>query len=209
MSRLPDFTDGLKHLRQVDPALRPHIKRCGPPALRPNTGAFESLARAIIYQQISGKAARSIYTRFRGLYPGKRFPKPCDVVNTTPDAFRSVGLSRQKSTYLHSLAEHFANGHINPRRFPRMSDDEIRDELTQIKGIGVWTVDMYLLFTLHRTDVLPVGDMAVQRGVQFHFGLDECPNAAVMRELTEHWAPYRSWGSWYMWRVYETITPGD
>ncbi len=88
-----------------------------------------------------------------------------------------------------------------------MEDDAIREELTRVKGVGVWTVDMYLLFTLHRTDVLPTGDMAVQRGMQYHFGLDALPSPAEMRELAVPWAPYRSWGSWYMWRVYETETP--
>ena len=206
MSKMPDFTDGLRHLRKVDPALKPIMRKKGPPRLRPNHGTFESLARAIIFQQVSGKAATSIYNKFKALYPGKRFPTPIDVVETPEDLLQSAGLSRQKRSYILDLALHFANGQINPRRFKSMSDDAIRDELTKVKGIGVWTVDMYLLFTLHRPDVLPTGDMAVQRGMQIHFGERNLPKPQRMFELAEPWAPYRSWGSWYMWRVYETVT---
>jgi len=180
----------LRHLRRAHPELRGLISQHGPPDLRRTRDALESLTRAIVYQQLSGKAAATIYGRFRALYPesGGRFPEPAAIAATPVAALRAAGLSSGKAA-------------IDARRFGRMTDGDIIELLTQVKGIGEWTAHMFLIFGLNRPDVLPVGDLGVRRGMQTFFRLRGLPAPARMERLAAPWKPYRSIGSWYMWRV--------
>jgi len=192
----------LRHLRRVDPELGRLIGAHGPPRLAPSRNHLQSLTRAIIYQQLSGKAAGTIYRRFIELFGG-RFPDAAAITAMPPVRLRGAGLSAAKATYVRDLAGRFASGGVDPRRFRRMADDALIELLTSIKGIGVWSVHMFLLFGLNRPDVLPVGDLGVRRGMQLRFALAELPTPRDMEALARPWRPYRSIGSWYMWRVVE------
>ena len=202
-----DIPTALEHLAATDDAMRALIALHGPPALSRTRNSFASLGRAIIYQQLSGKAAGTIYRRFLGLFPRRRFPRPDQLLATPPTTLREVGLSRAKASYLLDLAARYADGTIRPRRFARASDDELQDMLTQVKGIGPWSVHMFLIFGLLRPDVLPVGDLGVRKGMQQYFELDGLPTPRVMAELAESWRPYRSAAVWYMWRLLESGLP--
>jgi DNA-3-methyladenine glycosylase II len=179
------------------------IRRHGAPELRRTRNSFQSLGRAILYQQLHGKAAATIYGRFRGLYGG-RFPKPAQLDGESLERLRTAGVSRQKGSYLIDLARHYDEGLVTSRRFSRMSNDEISAQLTQVRGIGQWSVDMFLIFGLNRPDVLPLGDYGVRMGLQKFLGVRGKPKAARLERGVEHWRPYRSVGSWYMWRVHES-----
>jgi len=163
--------------------------------------AFHALIRAIVFQQLSGKAARTILDRFLTLYPKSRFPTPQELIDTPLSDMRSAGLSGQKAGYLKDLAEKFLDGTINPRRFASMSDENIREHVVAVKGVGRWTADMFLMFTLQRPDVLPVGDLGIQKGMQKLFKLKTLPTPEKMRALAESWKPYRSVACWYLWRL--------
>jgi DNA-3-methyladenine glycosylase II len=202
----PDYLpSALRHLRRIDPELRRLIGAHGPPLLRPSRNHLQSLTRAIIYQQLNGKAAGTIYRRFVDLFGG-RFPDAAAIAAMPADRMRRAGLSAAKAAYVRDLAGHFASGGVDPRRFRRMSDEDLMERLTAIKGIGRWSVHMFLLFGLNRPDVLPVGDFGVRRGMQLCFRLPELPRPNDMEELAAPWRPYRSIGSWYMWRVVEEHT---
>lgn len=192
----------LRHLRRVDPELGRLIGAHGPPRLVASRNHLQSLTRAIIYQQLSGKAASTIYGRFLELFGG-RFPDAAAIAAMPPPRLRAAGLSAAKAAYVRDLAGRFASGGVDPRRFRRMSDDDLVELLTAIKGIGRWSVHMFLLFGLNRPDVLPVGDLGVRRGMQLRFRLPDLPAPRDMEELAAPWRPYRSIGSWYMWRVVE------
>jgi len=158
---------------------------------------------SIVYQQVSGKAAASILNKFKNLFGG-RFPTPDEVLEKTGEELRSVGLSRGKVIYIRDLAEKFKDGTINPRKFPRMSNDEIIEHLTRVKGIGTWTAHMFLLFTLRRPDVLPTLDLAIRKGFQIVYGLREIPEHEAMERLARGWRKHASLASLYLWRIYET-----
>jgi DNA-3-methyladenine glycosylase II len=197
--------DALRHLRAVDPRLAPVIDRHGPPAWRRTRDPFHSLARAIVYQQLTGKAASTIIGRFCALYPGARFPRPAALAKTSPARLRSAGLSGAKAAALLDLASHFADRRVRTAHLLRAPDDEVRAALLPVRGIGPWTIDMFLMFGLERPDVLPVGDLGVRKGMQLHFGLRSLPEAPRMVKLAESWRPYRSFGSYYMWRIVEDL----
>jgi DNA-3-methyladenine glycosylase II len=194
-----------RHISRRDATMRAIVKACGPLDLRRRGTPFQSLMRALLYQQLAGAAAAAIERRFLGLYGG-RAPAPKELLLTTPEQLRSVGLSRQKSSYLHSLAEHFENGTLSDRRLPRLSDDEVVAAVTQIKGIGRWTADMLLLFSLGRPDVLPVGDYGVRKSMMLSYGLAELPDPKTMERVAGPWRPYRSAASWYLWRSMDSPT---
>jgi 3-methyladenine DNA glycosylase/8-oxoguanine DNA glycosylase len=197
----------LRHLRRVHGPMRSLIARHGPPALERTRNSFQSLGRAIIYQQLSGMAAGTIYRRFLALYPRGRFPAPDALLNTPFEALRSAGLSRAKVASLLDLAAKFADGTVKPRRFVRMDEDELQQALTRIRGIGPWSMDMFMMFGLLRPDVLPVGDLGVRKGMQRYFALPDLPAPAAMHTLAEPWRPFRTAASWYMWRVVENGLP--
>ena len=197
------MSDAIRHLIAAEPRFAPLIEAHGPPRFARTRNSFRSLTRAIIYQQISGSAASSIFGKFLGLFEGGRFPTPAAVAALSVDELREAGLSRQKATYIREVALAFVEKRIVPRRFNQMSNEEISAVLTSVKGLGQWSADMFLMFALNRPDVLPVGDLGVQKGMIKFFGLRKPPTAARMAERAEPWRPYRSAGAWYMWRVLE------
>jgi DNA-3-methyladenine glycosylase II len=198
----PDWTAALAHLRRVDRALAPVIKAHGAPALTPTRHPLESLGRAIVYQQLSGAAAGTIYKRFTALYRGK-FPTPAALAATPEATLRACGLSFAKIRALHDLAAHVLDGRLTPRRLPTMTDAEVSAALLPVRGIGPWSVHMFQMFALCRPDILPTGDLGVQKGMQRHFGLRRLPTPERMAALAAPWRPFRTVGAWYMWRVLE------
>lgn len=198
-----DWSEALAHLRGVDDKLVPLIERHGPPTLAPTRNAVQSLARAIVSQQLSGKAADTIWGRVLALYPGGRFPPAARILATDDAALRAAGLSGAKTAAFKDLARHVVEKRVVPARLARASDDEVAAMLLPVRGIGRWSVDMFLMFALARPDVLPVGDLGIQKGMQRHFRLRTLPDAARMTKLAAPWRPFRSVASWYMWRVLE------
>jgi DNA-3-methyladenine glycosylase II len=198
-----DLEAAVRHLRGVDPRLAPVIDRHGVPPLTPTRDPFESLARAIVYQQLSGAAAATIYQRMLALYPRARLPRPAVLAATPVERLRTAGLSGAKAAALVDLAAHFADGRVRPARLRRDSEDEVRAALLPVRGIGPWSVDMFLMFGLVRPDILPVGDLGIRKGMQRHFRLRSLPEAARMEKLAAPWRPYRTFASWYMWRLLE------
>src|SRR3989338_1867311 len=186
-----------------DKHLGAFIKRHGPIEHRRehSMDAFQSLAEAIIYQQLSGKAAGTILKRFVALFPKTTFPSPEQVLKIKTEKLRSAGLSGQKSAYLKDLAAKFKDGTINPKLFSKMSDAEIIEHVVAVKGIGEWTVHMFLMFTLARPDVLPTGDLGVQKGFQKLFGLKKKPPPKQIQKLSEPWSGHRAVACFYLWRL--------
>lgn len=203
----PYLTAALRHLRSTGRAMPALIRTHGRPRLARTRNAFQTLGRSIVYQQLATAAASTIYRRFLALYPGKRFPTPARLLATPMDRLRAAGLSRGKALSLLDLASHFADGRVAPRRFRGATDEEIADMLLPVRGIGPWSVDMFLVFGLNRPDVLPVGDLGVRKGMQLYFGTRALPKPDRMEKLARPWRPYRSVASWYMYRVVEEGMP--
>ncbi|MFZ1987964.1 MAG: DNA-3-methyladenine glycosylase [Minisyncoccia bacterium] len=192
--------EALKHLEK-DAHLK-HVVRKGPrPPVRRPGAPFASLVRSIIFQQLSGKAAGTILKRFLELFPKTDFPTPEQVLKLKDLQFRKAGVSGQKMSYLRDLAKRFLDGTIEPKKFSKMTDEEIREHLIVVKGIGRWTADMFLMFTLYRPDVLPTGDLGIQKGFQKVFSLKKMPSPVQMEKLAKSWEPHRTVASWYLWRV--------
>ncbi|HEY0971597.1 MAG TPA: hypothetical protein VGE02_11575 [Gemmatimonadales bacterium] len=189
-------------LRKTDPRLRAVIDRVGPCRFAPRIEGthFDALVRAIVYQQLSGKAAATIHGRVRELFDG-RDPLPAELLAAPDEPLRAAGLSRQKLGYLRSLAGHVADDALPLDRVHEMDDQAIIDALVAVKGIGRWTAQMFLMFRLGRLDVLPDLDLGVQKGVQLTYDLPSLPTPKEVVEIGAAWAPYRSVGSWYMWRL--------
>jgi DNA-3-methyladenine glycosylase II len=160
--------------------------------------AYGALLRSIVGQQLSTKAARTIYGRVEALYGGNT-PTPQEIVDTDPEDLRAAGLSRAKAAYLRDLAEHIVDGELDIERLSELPDARVQAELTAIKGLGRWTVDMFLMFHLGRPDVLPVGDLGIRRAVQIHYGLDALPSPAQLEQIAEAWRPHRTLASLYLW----------
>ncbi len=194
----------LKHLRAVDPALARVIARVGPFTLVPGTHRthFAALARSIIYQQLSTKAATTIHGRVVAAL-GAGGMRAASVLRTPDATLRAAGLSAQKISYLRDLAARTEDGRLPVRTLGRLDDAEVTRVLTEVKGIGVWTAQMYLMFRLGRPDVLPTGDLGIQNGVQKVYGLKQRPAPADVERIGAKWAPYRSVASWYLWRSLE------
>ena len=167
----------------------------------PETNYFKSLSRAIIYQQLSGKAAKTISDRFIALYDGNDYPSPEDVLKTNHVTLRSVGLSNAKARYIKNISEAFLDGTVDHAHLDSLSDNEIMAQLVSIKGVGPWTAQMFLMFTLNRPDVFPTGDLGVQKGFQQYFKLAELPNPVAMEKRAEKWKPYRTIAALYFWKV--------
>jgi DNA-3-methyladenine glycosylase II len=195
-------------------AFKPLIRKHGPPKLRRGKNAFQALARAIIYQQISGKAAISIYRRFVGLFGialpetvdwekplARKFPSPQEILDIPVEQLRAAGLSTQKISYLKDLALKFSDGTIDAARLNRMKSEDIVAHLTQIKGVGKWTAQMFLIFTLNRPDILPVGDLGIRKGFQILYKLRSLPSPTKMEKLAKDWREHASVACWYLWRV--------
>jgi len=198
----PRHAAGIAHLEKVDPKLRPIIRRVGP--YRPSHGepgdAYGALAEAIIYQQLSMKAAGTIARRVRALSPGPRYPRPEEIRRLADVELRGAGLSRQKIGYLRDLADRVTAGALRFHRWRRLDDESIIQQITQVKGLGRWSAQMFLLFHLGRLDVLPVDDLGLRNGVQAIYGLEEAPDRAALEAIGGRWRPYRSLGTWYVWQ---------
>lgn len=184
-----------------DKHIGPLIKKYGPPILKRDISYFQALVRSIIYQQVTGTAAAAIMARFVALFPKTAFPTPKQTNKKTIEQLRSAGLSGQKATYIKDLAEKFSDGTIREKDLDTMSTEEIMTHLIQVKGIGVWTVHMFMIFTLGRLNVLPVGDLGVRKGMQVVYKLQELPTPAKMEALAKPWRAHASLVAWYLWRV--------
>jgi DNA-3-methyladenine glycosylase II len=217
----------ISHLKKADPILRAIIEQIGPFRMEFSPPEFHNLAEAIVYQQLNGKAAATIFERFARL-AGEPLT-PAGILALSDEHMRSVGLSKQKSSYLKDLAEKTARGSLNFVRMPEMSDAEIVEHLTQVKGIGVWTAQMFLMFSLKRENVLPTGDFGVRMAMFRHY-LDKKRNTVVglvkgkaaakkararkiklpspqqMEKIAKSWEPYRSVACWYLWRSLDIKT---
>jgi DNA-3-methyladenine glycosylase II len=202
---VPEEAGALAHLRRSDPLLAALIERFGPPEdVRARRGrrpgdAYGALLRSIVGQQLSTKAARSIFERLTERFGG-RTPTPRELLDTDPEELRGVGLSRAKVAFLRDLAEHVEDGELVLEELAELPDEEVSARLTAIKGLGPWTVDMFLIFHLGRPDVLPVGDLGIRRAAQLLHGLDDLPAAAELERLAEPWRPHRSLACLYLWR---------
>lgn len=204
-----DSAVAVDHLRARDRKLARLIKRIGAFEIERRSfhSPFHALFSAIISQQLSGKAAHSIYRRTRALFPRGRITAPA-VLNTTAAALREAGLSRAKVAAVHDLAAKHADGTLpNARRLKTLSDEEVIEALTVVRGVGRWTAEMLLIFHLGRPDVLPVGDLGVRKGFQITYARPELPTADQLIEHGERWRPYRSVASWYMWRATDPEAP--
>jgi len=201
---LENMRRAVNHLKKCDPVLRGIIERVGPCRIEYGPAEFCSLAEAIVYQQLNGKAAVTIFNRFAEL-AGKPLT-PEGILRLSDEQLRSVGLSKQKSAYLKDLSAKTAAGLLDFARLPEMADEEVIEKLTQVKGIGVWTAHMFLIFALRRPNVLPTGDYGVQMAVKKHYRKRKLPKPKDMEKIARAWEPYRSVACWYMWRSLDIKT---
>src|SRR5215469_7762295 len=207
------------HLKKSDPVMRAIIERVGPFRMEFGEPTFHSLAEAIAYQQLNGKAALTIFKRFTDLAGDPLTPQ--GILQLTPQQMRAVGLSKQKSSYLIDMAERAHRGELDFMRIPELSDEEVIEHLTQVKGVGVWTAHMFLMFTLRRPDILPTGDFGVRLAIYRHY-LERrkngsgslkarkrkivLPKPEQMEKIAKSWTPYRSIACWYLWRSLDVKT---
>jgi DNA-3-methyladenine glycosylase II len=202
-AKLPDWSRAIKHLRRADPRLGAVIKRVGPCTLAPRYDPFVALCQSIFTQQISTKIATLLFGRFRDLLPRRRVT-PTGVLKLfeqAPDTvMKQCGLSRQKHAYIRDLAEHFVARKIPVRRLSAMSDEDVIQTLTQVKGVGQWTAEMFLIFVLNRPDVWPVDDLGLQEGIRDVLELPSRPKPKEAITLGEPFRPWRSIATWYFWR---------
>lgn len=190
----------IAHLKRADPVLSAIIDQVGPYRKQYRDPDFPSLARSIVYQQLNGRAASTIYGRFEAGCGGPEGVRPETIAKMRMPKLRSFGLSIQKSTYIKDLASRTAAGEISFAALPALPDDEVIRTLTQVKGVGVWTVHMFLIFALRRPDVLPVGDYGIRAAMKKAYRLDELPKPAEMQRIAEAWRPWSSVACWYLWR---------
>jgi DNA-3-methyladenine glycosylase II len=197
-------TVALLHLRKQDRVLAAIIKRVGPCPLAPRRGVqpWQALTRSVAYQQLNGTAATTIFNRFLALFPGTKFPTPEQIVAMPDEKLRSAGLSRAKTAAIKDIAAKTIAGVVPDRRqIRKLSDVEIITRLTTIRGVGPWTVEMLLMFTLGRPDVLPATDYGVRSGFALVYGLKALPTPKELLAHGERWRPHRSVASWYMWQA--------
>ncbi len=188
------------HLRTSDPVMASIIKEIGRCGLVRSKRAdpFIAIVEAIIWQQLSGKAARTIYERFLRVFPNGR-PTPATILSTSDDAMRAAGLSRGKIAYLRDLSTKVLDGTVHLESLETMANDDVVAAMTKVKGIGQWSAEMFLMFRLQRADVLPVGDLGIVKAIQRHYRLRKTPTPDRMLKIAESWRPYRSVASWYLW----------
>jgi DNA-3-methyladenine glycosylase II len=198
--------EALLHLTNVDRTLGRLIQRVGPCKLVPKNrrSPFESLVRAVVYQQLNGRAAATILSRVKALYPHRRFPKPNDLLLTTDERLRKAGLSRAKTAAVKDISAKSLAGVVpTARTVAQMSNEEIIERLTSLRGVGPWTVEMFLIFTLGRPDVLPATDYGVRKGFAVTYGWKELPAPKELLQFGERWKPHRTTAAWYFWRALE------
>ncbi len=188
----------IKHLKK-DPVLAKIIAAVGPYTVEYGEPRFENLARSIVYQQLSGKVASVIFGRLKEAVGGGALT-PDGIMKLRPDRMRKLGLSAAKTLYIRELAKHTRRGTVVFEQLPEMADDDVVTHLTQVKGIGVWTAHMFLMFALRRPDVLPVGDLGIRMAMKKAWELEELPKPAEMERIAAGWRPYASVACWYLWR---------
>ena len=193
--------EAIHHLRRNDPVLAAIIDRVGDYQIRFREPNFDTLAKAIVFQQLSGKVANVIYARFLAAVKGEMTPEA--VLKLRPGRMRRLGLSTQKTAYIRDLARHARDRRVVFDDLHGLPDHEVIERLTQVKGIGVWTVHMFLIFALRRHDVLPTGDLGIRNAIRKAYDLEELPTPAEMETMADKWRPYCSVASWYLWRSLE------
>jgi 3-methyladenine DNA glycosylase/8-oxoguanine DNA glycosylase len=210
--RQPDHGQAVEHLKKADPKLALLIERVGPCTreIPHHFSIFYSLMRSITYQQLAGKAAATILGRVEQASAGGKRPTPEQVMATSDEAFRAAGLSRNKLAAIRDLAAKTLDGTVpDLKSIHRMDDEEIIERLIQVRGIGRWTAEMLLIFRLGRPDVLPCDDYGVRKGAQLIYRLRKLPDKKRLTKIAEPWRPFRSTGSWYMWRALDIKTPEE
>jgi DNA-3-methyladenine glycosylase II len=194
----------LLHLKKSDPILRAIIEQVGPCRMEFGEPTFHSLAESILYQQLNGKAAATIFKRFTDAAGDPLTPE--GILALTDAQMRAVGLSKQKTSYLRDLAAKTKAGLLEFEKLSTLPDLEVIEHLTQVKGVGVWTAHMFLMFTLGRPDILPTGDYGVQMAMKKHYRKRKPPKPKDMEKIAKSWAPYRSIACWYLWRSLDIKT---
>ena len=187
------------HLKKADPVLCSLIDRVGAYRMEYREPTFETLVRSIVYQQLSGRVASVIFGRLAGLMPDGKIT-PAGILKLTPAKMRKAGLSKQKTAYIRDLARKTNRGAVRFESLSALPDHEVIEHLTQVKGIGVWTAHMFLIFALQRLDVLPTGDLGVRMAIRKAYGMDDLPHPKQIEELALTWRPYCTVASWYLWR---------
>ena len=204
----PMTPEAVQHLVRSDRILARIIRKVGPCQLTPKKrrSPFEALVQSVAHQQLNGTAANTILRRVIALYPHRRFPLPEDLLGTPDEHLRGAGLSRAKTASLKDIAAKTIEGVVpTARRIAKMSDAEIIERLTVVRGVGPWTVEMLLMFTLGRPDVLPVTDYGVRKGFALTYGLSELPTPRELLKHGEKWRPHRTTAAWYLWRAVELL----
>ncbi len=204
-----DLAAAAAHLRRADPVLRAVIEELGPDGLHDRAGRpadhYGALVRSIVGQQLSTKAALSIYNRLTDRFGG-RTPTPAEVLADDPEELRAAaGLSRAKVSFLRSLAEHVLEGSLELERLDELPDEEVIAELVAVRGLGVWSAHMFLMFHLRRPDVLPVGDLGIRRAIRDRYGLEQLPDPATMERIAAGWRPYRTIACRFLWRALDAV----
>ena len=194
----------VNHLKKSDPVLRSIIERVGPCRMEFGEPTFHSVAESIISQQLNGKAAVTIFKRFTDAAGLPVTPE--GILKLSDEQLRAVGLSKQKSSYVRDLAEKTKAGLLDFSRLHEQSNEDVIEHLTQVKGVGVWTAHMFLMFTLRREDVLPTGDYGIQAAMKKHYRKRKLPKPKDMEKIAKAWAPYRSIACWYLWRSLDIKT---
>ncbi len=189
----------ITHLKKSDPVLAAIIQRVGPYVMEYREPAFETLVRSIVYQQLSGKVAAVILGRLEAALPDGNI-NPSAILNLASEKMRALGLSTAKTSYIRDLAERTQSGQIVFERISERTDEEVIEHLTQVKGIGVWTAHMFLMFALQRPNVLPTGDLGVRAAIRKAYALAELPTPKEVTVIAERWHPYCSVAAWYLWR---------
>ena len=195
----------LLHLKQADPILRAILERVGPYRIRYAEPDFETLARSIVFQQLSGPSARAIFDRVKPLVAANGRMTPHGILARTDAELRAAGLSRRKVGYLRDLAEKTRDGQIDFARLPALSDDEVIRQLTMVRGVGMWTAQMFLLFALRRSNVLAAGDLGIRAAIRREYGLRTLPKPSRIAQLARKWRPYCSVACWYLWRSSDDV----
>lgn len=196
------------HLIANDPILAKVINNGPVPTFTPHTNYYQELVESIVSQQLSVKAAATILKRFKALFTSD-FPNPAEILDEDVETFRSVGLSRQKANYIRDLAEKVLDGTVKFDHLDALSNQEVVDELTKIKGVGVWTVHMFLMFCMGRLDVLPIGDLGIKNGIQklYDFEIKPTPEEMELIAKKNNWNPYETIASWYIWQSLDNAPP--
>nr|XP_009602339.1 DNA-3-methyladenine glycosylase 1-like [Nicotiana tomentosiformis]XP_016484894.1 PREDICTED: DNA-3-methyladenine glycosylase 1-like [Nicotiana tabacum] len=198
-----ELESAINYLKSSDPLLIPLIQTYPLPILELSQPPFLALTKSILFQQLAFKAGSSIYSRFISLCGGECNISPDIVLGLTPQQLRQIGISARKASYLHDLARKYQNGILSDKSIVEMDDKSLFAMLTMVNGVGPWSVHMFMIFSLHRPDVLPIHDLGIRKGVKMLYGLEDLPRPSQMDQLCEKWKPYRSVASWYIWRFVE------